>query len=60
MFVNRQPKEDFLLADALLTCDLLRAQGRTDEAKVWADRIAKEPITEKLLKELKSSVCGLH
>jgi hypothetical protein len=50
--VNRQPKEDFLLADALLTCDLLRAQGRTDEAKAWADRIAKEPITEKLLKEL--------
>ena len=59
MFVNGQPKEDFLLADALQACDLLRAQSRIDEAKAWADRIAKEPITEKLLRELKSSACEL-
>jgi hypothetical protein len=55
-----QRKESSLLADALLACDLLRAQGRTDEAKAWADRIEKEPITEKLLRELKSSACELH
>jgi len=55
-----QRKENVLLADALLACDLLRAQGRPDEAKAWADRIAKEPITEKLPRELKSSACELH
>jgi hypothetical protein len=54
------PKENFLLADAFQACDLLRAQGRTDEAKSWTDRIAKEPITDKLLRELKSSACELH
>jgi hypothetical protein len=55
-----QRKENSLLADALLACDLLRAQGRTNEAKAWADRIEKEPITEKLLRELKSSACERH
>jgi hypothetical protein len=55
-----EERENLLLPDALLACDLLRAQGRTDEAEAWADRIAKEPITEKLLRKLKSSACELH
>jgi hypothetical protein len=40
--------------------ELLRAQGRVEEAKAWSDRIVKEPITEKLLTALKSSACELH
>jgi hypothetical protein len=57
---DRQWKENFVFADALNACDLLRARGRTTEAKVWSDRIAKQSITEELLKELKSSACELR
>jgi hypothetical protein len=58
--MNRQQKEKFLLANALQACDLLRAQGRTYEAKAWTDRIANEAVTEQLLRKLKSSACELH
>jgi hypothetical protein len=57
---DRQPEENLRFADAVNACELLRAQGRMEEAKAWSDRIVKEPITDKLLTALKSSACELH
>jgi hypothetical protein len=57
---DREPEEKLRFADAVNACELLRAQGRVEEAKAWSDRIVKEPITEKLLTALKSSACELH
>jgi len=55
---DRQPEENLRFADAVNACELLRAQGRVEEAKAWSDRIVKEPITDKLLTALK--VVGLR
>jgi hypothetical protein len=38
---DRQPEENLRFADAVNACELLRAQGRMEEAKAWSDRNCK-------------------